>query len=416
MSELVFRKFVPFFYSLDDITKFNFRIDALSAVSFGIFAGAFFPFFSITAVRLGASGILLALITAAPFMGQLFAVYWGHRSDQGQKLPFIVTSGILSRVTLIILALTHNVEIFALLIVLHFLFASAGSPAYAALMKKIYPLQYRGQLMGKIQFIIGMCRVMVTYLAGIWLDMYGYRSIFIIAGIAGIISSLVYSRIDEPEEYRRAVRQSFSIKVFIKTFRNDKLLRLAIIGFFIFDLGNLILAPVYPLIQVNYMGLTNFEVGRLSIFWILGWFISAPIWGRVVDHYDPVRTIFIAIFLFMGLQLIYLFNSPYYFLMLASFLGGAAGSSLEVGWLNMMMNLGGDKSSQYSGIYLTFLGLRGIIGPVIGNVLISLVNPFSIFLISIQILLLGLIPFIILIEKQELIEKEIFKIDLKAVS
>ena len=401
MTGLVLRKFVPFFYSLDDTTRFNFQIDALSAVSFGIFAGAFFPFFSITAVRLGASGMLLALITAAPFMGQLFAVYWGHRSDQGQKLPFVVSSGILSRVTLILLALTHNVELFALLIVLHFLFAAAGSPAYTALMKKIYPLQFRGQLMGKIQFVIGICRVAVTYFAGIWLDMYGYRSVFIIAGIAGIISSLIYSRLDEPKEIINSDKKKFSLKSFVKVFKNDKMLKLAITGFFIFDLGNLILAPVYPLIQVKYMGLTNFEIGHLSIFWILGWFITAPYWGKVVDHYDPIRTVIIAVLLFIGSPLIYLFNSPYYLLMVASFLGGAAGSSLEVGWLNMMINLGGENSSRYSGIYLTFLGIRGVIGPIIGNLLVAVVNPFSIFLISIQILLLGLIPFIILIEKQK---------------
>ena len=402
MLYIVSRHFAPFVNRLDDTTKFNFKIDAISAAGFGIFAGAFFPFYAVTAVRLGARGLLLTLITAAPFMGQLFAIYWGHKSEQGQKLPFVVISGILSRIALILLALTENIQIFALLVVLHFLFASAGSPAYTTLMKKIYPIQYRGRIMGKVQFIIGMMRVFVTYFGGIWLDNHGYRWLFITAGFFGILSSLIYSQIKESKEERMEINESFSIKKFIRTYKNDRFLRLAISGFFIFDLGNLILAPVYPLIQVNFLKLSNFEIGRLSIFWIIGWFLTAPLWGKVVDEFDPLKTIIISILLFTISPFIYFLKAPYILLMLASILNGAAASSLEVGWINLMMQLGGENSSRYSGIYLSFLGIRGIFGPIIGNLLLGLAAPFSIFLITISLLLLGLIPFIKLIEKRNI--------------
>ncbi|MFW5787002.1 MAG: MFS transporter [Halanaerobiales bacterium] len=394
MYNIVLRKFVPFVQELDKSTRYNFKIDALSAVTFGVFAGAFFPFFAVTGVRLGANGLLLALITAAPFMGQLFAVYWGHKSEQGQKLPFIVTSGLISRGILILLALTRRVEIFALLVVLHFLLASAGTPAYTALMKKIYPIQYRGKLMGKVQFLIGLMRVVITYYGGIWLDLHGYRTLFIIAGTAGIISSIIYGRINEPEEEFEIIKNKFSLKEFLQIFKSDKLLRLALLGFFIFDLGNLMLAPIYPVIQVRYLGLNNLQIGQLSIFWIMGWFIFAPYWGRMVDEHSPVKAVKFAVIIFMLQPLIYFFRLPYLLLITASFTGGVAASSLEVGWLNMMINLGGNKSSRYSGLYLTILGIRGILGPVMGNILLSYIEPFNVFIVSLGLLSAGYIPFI----------------------
>lgn len=401
MSNILIHRFMPFVSRLDKDTRFNIKIDSLSAIAFGVFAGAFYPFFSVTAVRLGAVGITLALITAAPFMGQLFAVYWGHKSDQGQKLPFVIISGILSRIVVIFLAFTTKVEVFSLFIIVHFLLASIGGPAFTSLVRKVYPINFRGQIMGIIQFIIGSVRVGVTYLAGIWLDKQGYTSLFIIAGFFGILASLVYARIKEPEEVNLPERKRFSIKNTFKLLRADNLLSLAIIGFFIFDLGNLLLAPVYPLVQVHNLGLTNLQIGKLSIFWIFGWFSTAPIWGWIVDRFQPVYAVIISITIFIGSPLIYFFESPFIFLVLASWLNGAAGSSLEVGWINLMMKLGGQKSSQYSGLYLTVLGIRGLIGPLLGNVFTQIMPVRFIFLVTIILLLVGLIPFIILHRTQK---------------
>lgn len=388
-------RFIPFFYRLDEDTRFNMKIDMGASVCFGFFAGAVYPFFAVTAVRLGVTGTLLAMITAAPFMGQLFAVYWGHRSDQGQKLPFVVISGILSRLMVILLAFVSKAEFFALFVILHFLLASIGGPAFTSLVRKIYPLQFRGQIMGRIQFIIGMVRVVVTYLAGLWLDAHGFTSLFIVAGSFGILSSLIFTRIKEPQE-KLPPRSRFSLRNTFQLLKADRLLRLAITGFFIFDLGNLILAPVYPLVQVNELGLTNLQIGQLAIFWIAGWFTTVPLWGWIIDHFQPLHSIVISIIIFLGSPLIYFFQSPYYLLMLASFLGGAAGSSLELGWLNLMMKLGGARSSQYSGLYLTMLGVRGLIGPLIGNSLLKVMVIYHIFMVTVGLLILGSIPFIIM--------------------
>ncbi|MFW6381460.1 MAG: MFS transporter [Bacillota bacterium] len=404
MTGLIVRKLVPFVYSLDVNTKTNLKVETLSAAGFGLFAGAFYPFFAVTAVRLGAAGALLALITAAPFMGQLFAVYWGHKSQESQKLPFVVISGVLSRFTVILLALTRSVELFALLIILHFLLAAAGWPAYTGLMQKIYPMQFRGQIMGRLQFIMGLSRIGVTYMAGLWLDSYGYGWVFIGAGIFGIISSIIYSRIKEPElPGKKANRSRFSLSQSWQLLKYDRVFRIALLGFFVFDLGNMLLAPIYPLFQVEYLGLSNIDIGRLSIFWIGGWFLTAPFWGQLVDRFQPIFLIMVAIGLFLISPLIYFLNLPYQLLMLASFIQGAAGSSLEVGWINLMIKLGGDKSSQYSGIYLTLLGLRGLLGPLLGNLLLGFMEINFLFLVSPVFLVMGIIPFVFLLKQRQLL-------------
>ena len=391
----VVSRVLPFFHYLDGVSRYNVKIEACSALFFGLFAGAIYPFFSVTAVRLGAASFLLAIITAAPFMGQLFAVYWGHRCEQGPKKPYVIYSGLFSRFLLAFLALSRDPRFFALFVVLHFMTASIGGPAFTALYKKVYPLSFRGQIMGRMQFIIGIARVLMTYGAGLWLDRQGYTELFLVASVLGIISSMIFDNLKEPQERVIINKRKFSLKILYNLLKNNKLLKMAMIGFFIFDLGNLILAPIYPLVQVNHLGMSNFQIGQLAIFWMIGWFITAPFWGYVNDRYRPLYNILIAIALFTISPLIYFFEASYPFLIVASLSWGAAGSSLEVGWLNMMIRLGGENASQYSGLYLTVLGLRGLIAPVLGIVLYNYLPANSIFLLSFILIVSGLIPFIL---------------------
>jgi len=393
-------KFLPFYGKLDYQAKYNMKIESLSAANFGVFGGAFYPFFAVMAVKLGISSTLLALLTAAPFMGQLFAVYWGHRSDQGQKLPYVIFSGVISRFLIVLLAFVSKPEVFAFFIILHYLTASIGGPAYTSLIKKIYPLEYRGQIMGRLQFIMGFLRMGSSYLAGMWLDSHGYTGIFLIAGIFGVLSTIIFTRIKEGEDEIVIAKKPFSLVQNMSLLKEDGNLRLAITGFMLFGTGNLMLAPIYPLVQIQVFNMNNFQIGQLAIFWIIGWFLTASLWGWIVDRFQPLYAIIIAIVLYLGSPILYFMQSPFHLLLLASFIAGAAGSSQEVGWQNLMMKLGGEKSSRYSGIYLTMLGVRGLIGPLLSTFLLLYINIFSLFLITCIMLMLGLIPFMILKRRQ----------------
>lgn len=383
--------------NLDESTRYNFKIDAAASVFFAFYAGVLYPFFPATAVRLGIDGILLALLTASPFMGHLFAVYWGHKSECKPKRKVVFYSGFISRMLLIGLGLVSNSTVFALMLILHFVIAAAGWPAFTALMQNIYPARERGRLMGSIQFIIGLSRVGVTYFAGLMIDFYGHGRLFIIAGIAGMIASFVIRKVKDPGEARDCAlaKSRFSLKNTAKILKNDNLFSLTLMGFFIFDLGNMLLVPIYPLYQVKVMGLSNFQIGQLSIFWMIGWFISAPYWGSLNDKKRPLLVVMAAVGLFMISPLIYFSNPIFYVLPLASLAAGAAGSALEVGWLNQIIRLGGSKSAVYSGIYLTALGLRGLIGPVLGGILIKYFSFNAIFILAVFFLSAGLIPLII---------------------
>ncbi len=384
--------------SLDKSTQYNFKIDATASIFFALYAGVLYPFFPATAVRLGIDGVLLALLTASPFMGHIFAVYWGHNSENKSKRKFVFYSGFVSRMLLIALGLITNSTIFAIMLILHFAIAAAGWPAFTALMQNIYPAKERGRLMGLIQFIIGICRVGVTYGAGLMIDYYGHGRLFIVAGISGMIASYIIRKVKDPVEVtdKSLKKRKFSIKETVSILKTDKLFRLTILGFFIFDLGNMLLVPIYPLYQVNKMGLNNFQIGQLSVFWMIGWFISAPFWGSLNDRKNPLIVIKSAIILFVISPVIYFMDPSFYILPIASITAGAAGSALEVGWLNQIIKLGNGKSSVYSGIYLTGLGLRGMIGPLIGGLLINYISFNSIFFIAVLLMIVGLIPFIIL--------------------
>ena len=409
MLQLLYKLF-PYYDELDQDVKFNLRVDALASLIFGIFSGAVYPFTSVIALRLGASNFLIGFVNTAPFIGQLFAIYWGHRSAHSpRKIPMIVWIGLIARLMIIPLAFVTSPALFVFLVVFHNLVATFSVPAFNALMKKIYPDQYRGRLMGISRFLPGIAYVGATYLAGWWIDMVGYKSLFIVAGIVGVISILVYTRMREEASVIASKNvPTFSLSKVVNILKRDRAMAFATLGFVIFGFGNLFANPAYPIYQVKVSGLSYTEIGLLSVFNMPVWFLSYIFWGWVNDRTRSMVNIYIGITMYGLAPLIYLCHPSLPMMILASCLQGAAGASQDVGYINLLIKLGGEDADHYMGIYGTFLGLRGMLAPVLGSLLLDKIGFTGIFIVAASLIYLGLIP-------MSMVERQMGKLSRKTV-
>lgn len=376
--------------------RHNYTVDTLSAAFFAIFAGAFYPFVAALAVQMGAEEKMVGLIVAAPFVAQLFTMYWGHLCQERKKLPFIIYPGILARVVIIPLAFIGDVRFFILLVILHHLVGAIAWPAFTGLMQKIYPVECRGRLMGKVRFVFGFFHILATATAGVLIDVLGFGPVFIAVSLLGIVGALVLRRIKEPAEGKRSILCSrFSLLESLSLLRKNPVLGRFILGISFFDFGFLVIQPVLPLYWVNILDLSNNQIGQISIMFMASWFLSSPLWGVLIDRTRPVISVYGAVLIYLAVPLIYLGSPLFAGVLLGAAFAGTAMAAYETGWSNNLMRLGGSESSRYVGLYLSLVGVRGLLGPLLGAYFLRTLGRELTMLMALLFIISSFIPLLL---------------------
>ncbi len=375
--------------------KHNLKVDALSASFFALAGGALYPFLAAIAISMGAGPLGVGLLVAAPFAAQLFTIYWGHLCQNRKKLPFIVFPGIAARLLLFPLAFISSPAIFVSLIILHHMFLAITWPAFTSLVQKIYPITSRGSMMGLVKFVFGIFYIVAVAGAGRNIDNFGHRWVFIVAAIAGITASLIFRKIREPEEGKEtAICRRFSHRESFSIFKKFPAFKWFVLGMTCFELGKFMVQPYLPLYWMNELSLNNSSIGVIAIIVTLFWFLASPLWGIMVDRLHPIWVIISGAGLYTLVPLIYITAPNWSGVLLAASFTGLGMAAYEVGWSNNLLRLGGNQAGKFIGIYLSLVGLRGLLGPIVGSTILSWGSPAPLLLISV-LLLAGSFPVLI---------------------
>ncbi len=375
--------------------KHNLKVDALSASFFALAGGALYPFLAAIAISMGAGALEVGLLVAAPFAAQLFTIYWGHLCQGRKKLPFIVFPGIVGRLLLFPLAFISSPAIFVTVVILHHMSLAITWPAFTSLVQKIYPITSRGSMMGLVKFVFGIFYIAAVALAGRNIDIFGHRWIVIGAAVAGITGSLIFRKIREPEEGKEtAICRKFSHRENFSLFKKFPAFKWFILGMTCFELGKFMIQPYLPLYWINELNLSNASIGSIAIIVTLFWFLASPLWGIMVDRLHPIWVIISGAGLYTLLPIIYMTVPNWSGVMLAAAFTGLGLAAYEVGWSNNLLRLGGAQAGKFIGIYLSLVGLRGLLGPIVGSTILGLGTPIPLLVISV-VLLAGSFPALI---------------------
>ncbi|HMP40420.1 MAG TPA: MFS transporter, partial [Roseiflexaceae bacterium] len=182
---------------------FNVRIELLASVAYGAFFAACLGFLPVVLRRLGATTDQLALYVMFNYLGLIFsplsmtALRWVTPMRMAA-----VCWGVGRGLFLLGFAVTGAGWMLALTAVF-WVMESLPSPAYSRIMQQGYPRQYRGRAMAGIRVGMALTVLLLTPLAGLLLDLVGYQVLFPIAGFFGILSVVIFRRMDlrdVPEE------------------------------------------------------------------------------------------------------------------------------------------------------------------------------------------------------------------------
>lgn len=369
--------------------RYAFRIDLAASFLAGLYTGAVFPFINVIARDdLGASKSVLAMMTAAPFLGNLMALFWARAMEGRRKIPFVKWSHLGARLMVMLSFVALAPWPFALVMSGCQIIGTIATPAYAAIIKEVYPDDQRGRLLSYTRAAILVAQIGSTLFAGWLLGFTSYQYVFPAAALIGIASALIFARINPGEEASEEAhagppaplgQQLRETGGFIWNtlgiLREDQAYRWFALSVFTYGFGNLMTVPLIPVIQVNELHIRKDQLAILAnvmqVVAVLGYFY----WGRYVDRRSPQRAVVVNVLLNALIPVVYIATgflpgANAWALLPAYVVSGIVLAGIDMSYFSALLTFAGpDNVSRYQALQSFLLGIRGSVAPFVGTLL-----------------------------------------------
>jgi MFS family permease len=394
-----------------------YRFDRLASILAGLYMGSIFPFAGVLArEQLHASAFVLALMTAAPFIGNLFALFWAQAMEGRPKLPFVKWSHLAARATFLLAPFATTPLRFALIMSAAQILGTIATPAYAAVIKEVYPDNQRGRIMSYTRAALLMASVLTTFLIGPLLKVVSYRYVFPVTCLFGLAAALVFGRIPVPgpaqplnaegaEEAagrapRRGSGEAFRATLgflgsTMRIFHTDRGYRWFALSVFTYGFGNLMIVPVIPFIQVDRLHISTNHIALLANLAQIVAAVSYFYWGRYVDRHSPLKAVVVNILLNALIPVFYLIATSKWMLVPAFCLAGITQAGIDLAYFNSILSFANEENaSRYQALHSFLLGIRGVIAPLIGGFMFYVLRENGLdlrwlFLVGLTLILAG---------------------------
>jgi MFS family permease len=296
----------------------------------------------------------------------------------------VVVSLVASAGVLLLLSVAHTPVVFALLVVLYYLFYGVSDPLYVALAELVYP-ERTGTKVGRAQALFNAAHIGAALLAGWLLDRWEELVPLALAAASTLIAAFVYL----PLPARMGVSEDETVSPW-RIVREDRMIRRLLLFFMVSGTGMVMMLPVLPLIEVRLVGLSNGEIGVLLAVNSAALIVASWGWGALAEQIKHLLPLFYLVLAGMlGMALLYAFGRTFSLLLIANILCGIGGGAIAIAWRLFAMRIDAYRTDDLAGLHLLTCGLRGLYAPVVGVVLVSLWNPMGAMLVAAGIIALG---------------------------
>jgi len=372
----------------------------LAGACVGVYMGMTNPFFTkIARDTLHAPPEAVALLVAAPFLGNLFSPFWARQMEGREKLPFCCGSWIIARSLLLLMPFAATGRAFVGLISGMPVIGTVSSPAYTSLMRDIYPDHARGRLMGYVRVVVQSLMFLATLIAGRLYDHgVSFRYLFPLAGLFGIGAGLTFRhvrplphvRIGEPPRPAEARGHAAFVRETLAILKRNRAYRYFALSVFVYGFANLMVQPLYGLYQVDVLHITSTQIANLANFASLWSIAGAFFWGRLMDHKGAPFTVMCSICLIALIPVIYLVTRSVPTLFCAAALSGLGFAGIELSYLaSILLYAERDRTAQYQSLHSLLLGVRGVLAPLLGIPLAKALGYPPVFALALAVMLVG---------------------------
>lgn len=380
--------------------RHTFYYDLKAAVLFGVYGGCLLPFIPIIARKIGATEFEIALLVASPYIATAFAVFWIEDILGKGRVWYVVWPNVFGRAVLFSMFFITTPFVYTITIFIFMLITAIPFPSYASVMKTNYPDKERGKLMGYVRVGSASFWIISSIAAGWFLERstYNYRYIFPVAAVFGILSALEFGRIKTRREKRDTLHTSAPasprysppdyyppvqtlaailtshishLTSLFLPLKNRDFSRFIIV-YSVFEFGLLLWLPLYPLILVDKVQISNITAGIFGALYSGMWLAGFFFWGRFLDRHSLAASLKLFFALAVFIPLIYLLTYNIWFLALAQCAAGLTFAAIElIGYIVITRMSEHKETPRYMAVYVVFGGLRGATAPFISPVIMN---------------------------------------------
>lgn len=377
----------------------TFQLDIGATLLYSIYAVLLTSFPAILIRQQGAPTWIVSLVIAAPSIGSFCAIFWSRLTEQMPKMKVMLLGGGLARLSILLMLAAFNPLIFALVIILVNILEISKSPAYAAIMQQVYPNHRRSELMGKVRVATSIGSIVSAMLVGQMLQVLDFRYVYAIAGVFGIGSIWVFTRIHYYGVPNK--RPPTPLKKMLMIPRTDKRYGDFLSSTFLVGFANWMGLSIYPLIAVDELHVTSSFYGILTAVTSAVAIVFYFIWGAYSDHHHPIVITFITFVLGIVGFIVYLIAWDPVFLFIPAFVNGISNSGGDLALINNAIRFPKEREDipHYMALYTTLIGVRGVIAPFLVSILLLFFAPRMVLAFSFVAMLLGVLNFYIVMRR-----------------
>lgn len=370
--------------------RHTFYYDLRSGIFFGIFGGLFFPFMAVVGRKIGATDQQIALLIAAPYIANAFALLWTEDILGKGRIWYVVWPNAAGRALLSAMFFAVTPAWYVGLIFIYMLVTAPAFPSYASVMKTNYPDAFRARLMSYVRVGIALMWILASAIGGWYLERStsNYKYLFPLAAVFGAISALQFRRVKVRNETKKREPLS-ALSGLSRPFKDKRFLSFLIV-YSLFEFSILLSTPVFPLVLVDEVGISNWATGLYgSIFssmWLAGFFI----WGRFMDKHSEKTTLVTVFLISCAVPLLYLVSRSVIVLGAAQAVAGVLFAAVELIGYVMITRMAGPRDvPRYMAAHVAVGGLRGAVAPFLGTSVYSIAGGAPVFAASVVLSLMA---------------------------
>ncbi len=349
------------------------RIEITATLLLTVFACLTGPFTGLILRReLGATPLQLSVMASAGAAFMLLSLAWARAVEGRAPLPCVVWTGFLARGLFLLVPFIHSSWPFVGLLVGANLLTSIGGPAQAAVIERVYPRPERGRALGLVKLAGGLPAIALVLGAGSLLAHVDYRWTYPAAALVGMAASLRLRRLPVPDTPPEGRRARTGLAGAWQALRADARFRRLLLASFVFGCGIWIQMPATPVLMADVLGVSVAQMGLFSALAAVAGLAGNGCWGRLADRRSPLRTLRLVYLVGAVTPAVYLAAGSPWAPVVTSITDSLMNTGLDLVWTLAVIEAAGTaRAAQYTAIAATLAGVRGVLGPLLGALVID---------------------------------------------
>lgn len=372
----------------------------------GIFAATseafFLNYIPLFALAYGATNEQIGWITAIGNLAGALALFPGARVMEatGQRKNLVVwTGGGVARLALLLLALIPlfqlpaGVAILAITSLngLRAFMSNFANPAWTALIADLVPNFMRGRYFSMRSFMMGVCTLVFTALAG-WLitsgggwtgnAFLGYQLAFFLAFLTGLGSMYYFSRIDETEIATRAVTKHVKGQL-RRAIRETPGYLGFVVSAIVWNIALHIAGPFFNVYLVTHLGGDTSTVGLVTSISSISALAGQILLGKWMDRKGAIWLLIVTGIPISLLPVLWAFYQAPWEVGVNNAFGGFLWAGYNLANFNLLLQLTPNEGrARAVALYQTGVFAAAVVGPLVGGYIADHISFQLVFMLS----------------------------------